>query len=85
MRNAVKRFAEEMERQLARHDGLHGGDGWRGEGVTAIALLCSLQRKVAELTVDVCECHDSTANAAHVANFAMMLADTWNRWGGERT
>ena len=83
MRHAVKRFAEEMERQLVRHDAEHGGDGWRGPGVTAIALLCSLQRKVSELTADVCECHDPTVNAAHVANFAMMLADNW--WGGERT
>lgn len=82
MRPAVECFAREMERQLARHDVEHGGDGWRGLGVRQAELLCSLQRKVAELTYDTCEGRDPTVNAAHVANFAMMIADNW--WGGER-
>ncbi len=73
VRPAVRRFAEEMERQLARHDGDYGTEGWVKS--PKIWLLGRLLQKVAELTMDIGANVSGTTDAAHVANFAMMIAD----------
>jgi hypothetical protein len=83
LRPEVKRFAEEMERQLQANE--HKG-GW--EDCTICHLIVELRRNSYELEraalrVDAGLTSSTPSvvrRAANVANFAMMVADNW---GGE--
>lgn len=78
-REAVERFADEMERRLQAND--HKG-GWQSERKGY--LLSRLREEVEELydamVVSEADGAGVTAEAADVANFAMMIADNFGRW-----
>jgi hypothetical protein len=80
MRSEIAKFASFMEHRLAQHDA-DRGDSWRREN--AVYLLRRLREEVAELETAL-ECDRNwpetiTAEAADVANIAMMLADNYAR------
>lgn len=76
MREAVKWFAEAMERQLKHHDREKGEDGWDEESNTY--LIQKLMEEVGELIALLMqgeEGEEVLEEAADIGNIAMMLAD----------
>jgi NTP pyrophosphatase (non-canonical NTP hydrolase) len=75
LRPVLARFAEEMESKLKAND--HKG-GWRND--SPWALLERLREEEEELATAIARCaspEEIRAEAANVANFAMMIADVF--------
>lgn len=72
MREAVKQFAEEMEKVLAKND---HKEGW--EECTNLYLVQRMIEETSEVLkmLDIGEFGDMAEEAIDVANFAMMLYD----------
>ena len=78
-RQQVRKMADQMERRLLLHDDDRGNEGWLGEDF--FFLERRLREEVFELMTAI-YCRTSTpeeiwAEAADVANFAMMLANNY--------
>jgi len=76
LRDSVRRFAEEMEFQLRRHD---DRGGWEDGQCEPKWLLSRLKEEVIELSKAMSNPNGRVTNVAHesadIANFAMMIAD----------
>lgn len=89
-RDAVLGFAVTMERQLRKHDSQRGPDGWVGED--PLFLLSRLKEELFELDRVMNDWDGSEPlermerarlEAADVANFAMMIAETTHEHGSD--
>jgi hypothetical protein len=65
-------FADEMEKQMRRHDAERGEYGWKD--LTESQLLEMLQLSVKDLALEVLLRGDVMRKAANVANYACMFA-----------
>ena len=70
LRPEVRKFAELMERELRHND---WKPGWKGE--SELYLVQRLLQETAELVAVLRKGGDLGAEAADVANYAMMIAD----------
>ena len=81
MRDAVKEFANAMEKKLQKHDHDRGVEGWKQDATAD--LLGWLKNEVVELEVALISEDKSNEEigeeCADVANFAMMIFDNHHR------
>ena len=85
MRPSVERMAVAMECKLREHDGQRDGWGPR-DRTSGFRLLERLDAEIEELRTEVLEGDPwgIRAEAADVANYAMMLAEHFEGKGGDR-
>lgn len=87
LRKSVRLFAQAMERKLREHDATKGKRGWMPKDCAADYLMLRVEEEASELR-DAMEDDERasvvTAEAADVANMAMMVAENYAAWRKSR-